>query len=172
MLSVSSLNLAISMSSGNGLTFDNDIGTKGGHAQRSNQEPIKELPGSTHRLLDQRVTSVYGDLRALVNQINACWTRNERLGYSEFQSIWGSSLHRLLALRNSLDDPGSECFRLGLLAFLTTVTFRVPKKHPATPVKLSSSLICPVATELHAAASHLYSLDLPSLRFGCSRWVL
>lgn len=113
------------MASGDNLAFHDDVDTKSVHTQ----EPDEQLAQTIHKnggLLDSRVTSIYGDLQSLLTQMNVCWTRKETLDYSVFQSIYDINLRRLVALQDSLADTASECFRLGLLAFLTTLMFRVP----------------------------------------------
>lgn len=119
------------MCSGEDLSFDDGMSIFMAVAQRLNEDPVNTLPNPINGMLDQRVTSVYGDLQGLVAQINAYWARSQRLGYSEFRPTYGSILRRLVALRDSIDDAVSECFRLGLLAFLTTVAFCIPNTAPS-----------------------------------------
>lgn len=114
------------MASGEDLAFHDNMDTKSVHAQGPNEQLAHTLHKPGGGLLDSRVTSIYGDLQSLLTQMNACWARKERLDYSAFQSIYDINLRRLVSLKDSLEDPASECFRLGLLAFLTTLMFRVP----------------------------------------------
>lgn len=114
------------MTSGGDLTFHDNTGTKSVNGGEPTEQPAIALHKSSGGLLDSRGTSIYGDLQSLSTQMNACWKRKEDLNYSTFQSIYDINLRRLVALKDSLADPASECFRLGLLAFLTTIMFRLP----------------------------------------------
>lgn len=102
----------------------------GPHYHGASSDTPNPLPEAVTRLVDIRITSIFADLREIVTQINAHWSRKEALDYTAFEPFYSSILRRLLALQSCLQDTTSECFRLGLLAFLAISTFRVPNTTP------------------------------------------
>ena len=96
------------------------------------------------RLVDVRLRPIYLDLMQTVSKINEGVTRDRPLHYSAFEPTLSSIIHRLQRLKEQLDGPRSESFRLGLLAFLAVAFFEAPNTARAKSTKqfayLTSSL--------------------------------
>jgi hypothetical protein len=82
---------------------------------------------SINRLVDHKLVLIYSDLQEITAQLNRQSTVHELLDFSTYQLHYNSISRRLLDLKATPLSPVSECFRLGLLAFLASATFRSPK---------------------------------------------
>ncbi|OIW26042.1 hypothetical protein CONLIGDRAFT_516779 [Coniochaeta ligniaria NRRL 30616] len=96
----------------------------GDHYESSpDDDPHPNLPATLQPLLpDQRVTSVFSDLRRLSHKLN----HRHRLRDSDFKLAICSIQYRLLSLESPPDNTLSECLRLSMLVYLTT-TFEIPE---------------------------------------------
>ena len=114
-------------------------------------------------LRDRRLVVIFRDLQSFAGLINAATSSNRRLRDTDFQRFTCSIRYRLLQLQGMLDDTFSECFRLGMLAFLTT-TFPIPGQKIRYPYLTSRFHQCCAAVE--AATPHLQDLMLWLLTVG------
>ena len=80
-------------------------------------------------LVHPQLALVFEDLQFLINTLNEHIETSTQLDGADFQVAAHSIYARLLHLQNILTDPASECVRLGLLAFLTTLA---PRPSPVT----------------------------------------
>ncbi|KAH8881752.1 hypothetical protein GQ53DRAFT_812424 [Thozetella sp. PMI_491] len=84
------------------------------------------FPESIVGLVDPKLVSIFTDLQETVHRLNRHWSQYELLQSSAYQPLHGSLMTRLLDLKGLFEDIPSECLRLGLLAFLTITTIRIP----------------------------------------------
>ncbi|CAJ2506483.1 Uu.00g006130.m01.CDS01 [Anthostomella pinea] len=102
---------------------------------------------SVEGLVDHRMSVMFTDLQHLVTMINQHSDRNTRVNGEMFQSAMDYIQSRLLQMdsTHSADDglrPLSECLRLGMLAFMITMTFQLPGRrypYPQLADKLRSA---------------------------------
>jgi hypothetical protein len=97
---------------------------------RGVERPMSVLLESINRLIDHTLLLTYSDLQEITAQLNQQSTVHELLDFSQYQLHYNSISRRLLELKAFPLNSISECFRLGLLAFLASATFRSPKAAP------------------------------------------
>ncbi|KAH8660179.1 hypothetical protein BX600DRAFT_54878 [Xylariales sp. PMI_506] len=131
------LDLVSTMGNGTTLNIGDDTDTSYS-AEKKNGEYINSikptilstpcLPASVGGLIDSRLSTICIDMQKLVNQANTYWNQYQLPDCSAYQSLHGHIQTQLLMLGRLSKDGISECFRLGLLTFLTVTVFRVPSK--------------------------------------------
>lgn len=119
-------------------------------------------------LVSQRIGEVFRDLQHIVTVINRYSERSMRVSGDAFQTAMDSIQARLVA--SALTQPaqtdnekGSECLRLGMLAFSTTLTFQLPwRRYPYQYV----------AESLRSACQAVETLSIDDKRGTALSWVL
>lgn len=79
-------------------------------------------------LVDARLGIVYEDLQRLTFGLNESAQKHERWNVGAFQNVITCIQSQLLRLEDNLKDSPSECLRLAMLAFLTTL-FKIPGRN-------------------------------------------
>ena len=180
-----SLDLSVSLNTGEHPHFFTDpvswgpifdgltpVPAAGGHGPSRHVQSVDSLG-------DRRLVVIFRDLQYFAGLMNAATGSNRRLRDTEFQNFTCSIQYRLLQLQGTLDDILGECFRLAMLAFLTT-TFQIPGKKVRYPYLASRFRECCRTVEaatpqlqdlmlwlLMVGAISVYSVDEPWLR---ERW--
>ena len=126
------------------------------------------LPESINRLVDSRLCAIYLDFQETTARINTHIARGELLQFSEFQPMYGSILYRLSSLECCLEDATSECFRLGLLAFLLITSIRVPNTEST---RLNRARQFAYLTRSYRTSCQNLKLDTPRLS-SLAFWLL
>ena len=114
-------------------------------------------------LEDHRLVVIFRDLQYFVMLLNTALVSKRRMRDTEFQNFICAIQYRLLQLQGTLDDIIGECFRLGMLAFLTT-TFQIPGKKVRYPYLTSRFREC--CTAMEADTPQLQELKLWLLMVG------
>lgn len=77
-------------------------------------------------IVDARLVAVCQDLKHLIVMIGEHFARKSRLPHHVFHSVISSTQSRLLQMRDGVSCITDECLRLGVLAFVTIIAFRIP----------------------------------------------
>lgn len=115
-------------------------------------------------LLDPNVVLVLRDLQELVASANESLSSNSRLSGDKFQHPLATIQSRLLELDNEVNSITSECLRLGMLAFLTTMYqlpgHRLPYNHLNNRFRTSLRAMEPSTPELQTLTTWLVIIGL------------
>lgn len=85
---------------------------------------LQRLNSTISTLKDQRIITIYHDLRYYTDILNQAHATKRKRTAAEFQKVICSIQYRLIQLQGSVEDILSECVRLAMLAVITT-TFQV-----------------------------------------------
>lgn len=131
-----------------------------------------DLPFIIEELVDARLAHIFYEMQNLANTINRHFERGLRFPGENFRISLSSIQSRILCLRYSInnEDVLSESLRLGILAFLSTITLQLPVQRriplPDLSVRMRRAYRCVLTHNSHSVGRNMQDLLLWLLVVG------